>query len=69
MLEALRNPFVSADEMPRNTLIEATFNVSLYGETCRVRATFQLKTFDRKGRVSKIRQIDSQKFCPTSSLS
>ncbi len=61
-LEELLNPLVAADEMSRNTLFEATFNVSQYGETCRVRATFQTKTFDRKGRVRKIRQIDSQQF-------
>lgn len=50
------------DESDHNTIIEATFNVSQHGKRCRVRATFQTKTYDRKGRVKRIRQNNSEQF-------
>ena len=61
-LGELLNPFKTVGEMSRNTIVEATFNVSQYGEKSRVRATFQTKTLDRKGRVNKIKQIDDEQF-------
>lgn len=61
-LGELLNPFRKFDEMSHNSVIDATFNVSPYGDNCRVRATFQLKTHDRKGRVTKVKQIDDEQF-------
>ena len=49
-------------EWSRNSIIDATFNVSQYGETCRVRANFQIKTLNREGGVNKVKQIDSEEF-------
>lgn len=58
----LLNPFTSFWEMSRNSIIDATINVSPYGETCRVRANFQMKTLNRGGGVNKIKQIDNEEF-------
>ena len=49
-------------EWSRNSIIDATFNVSQYGETCRVRANFQTKTLNREGGVNKVKPIDSEQF-------
>ena len=46
--------------MSKNSIIESTANVSERGETCRVRVTFQIKTFDRKGNVKKVKQIEDE---------
>ena len=43
--------------LARNSIIEATANVSKHGEKCRVRASFQIKTFNRKGGIKKVHQI------------
>lgn len=58
----LFNPFTTFKEMSKNSIIDATFNVSQYGETCRVRANFQIKTLNRAGGVNKVKQIDSEQF-------
>ena len=50
------------DEWPNNSIIDVTINVNLYGEACRVRANFQLKTFGRKGGVVKLKRIDNEQF-------
>ena len=54
--------FKPSGERSRNTIVEATFNVSQYGEKSRVRATFQTKTLNKKGLVNRIKQIDDEQF-------
>ena len=49
-------------EWSSNTILDGTFNVSQYGETCRVRANFQIKTLNRAGGVNKVKQHDSEEF-------
>ena len=49
-------------EWSSNTIIETTCNVSQYGEICRVRANFQIKTLNRAGGVNKVKQHDSEEF-------
>lgn len=49
-------------EWSSNAIIDATCNVSQYGETCRVRANFQIKTLNRTGGVNKVKQHDSEEF-------
>lgn len=45
----------------KNSLFEATANVSEFGQETRVRVIFQVKTMDNKGGVSKVKQIDDEK--------
>lgn len=47
------------DSLAKNSILEATANVSKRGQACRVRATFQIKTLDRQGRVKEVKQIES----------
>ena len=54
--------FRPREEWSSNTILDGTFNVSQYGETCRVRANFQIKTLNRTGGVNKVEQIDSEEF-------
>jgi len=46
----------------KNSCIEATANVSDFGDQCRVRVNFQLKFYDNKGNVMKIEQIQDAKY-------
>lgn len=47
---------------PTHQCIEATINVSQFGEQVRVRASFQAKLFDHNGTVLQVKQIDSEQF-------
>ncbi len=47
---------------PKNSIIEATANVSEFGTQTRVRLNFQVKTYDNKGAVREIRQIEDGNF-------
>lgn len=50
-------------ELAKNSVIESTANVSKYGEKCRVRVNFQIKTFKRDGGTKAVRQIaDGQHY-------
>ena len=42
----------------KNSIIDATANVSKVGDLCRVRVTFQIKQMDNKGDVVYVRQIE-----------
>ena len=44
----------------KNSLYDVTANVSEYGETCRVRVTFQVKKMNNKGEVMDVKQIDEE---------
>ncbi len=44
----------------KNSVIEATVNVTEHGEFVRVRASFQAKTLDNKGGVRQIQQIEDE---------
>ena len=44
----------------KNSIIEATANVTGHSEKCRVRATFQVKKFNNKGEVTDVKQIDDE---------
>jgi hypothetical protein len=46
----------------KNSIFEATANVSEYGSETRVRLNFQVKTFNNKGNVQGVRQINDAKF-------
>jgi hypothetical protein len=46
----------------KNSIIEATANISDFGEQCRVRANFQFKSFDNRGNVVKIQQIQDEQW-------
>lgn len=46
----------------KNSTIEVTANVSPFGSQCRVRANFQMKTFDNRGAVMEVKQIEEQQF-------
>jgi len=50
--------------MPRDStaITECTANVSEYGSKARVRVTFQTKILNDKGGVSKVMQIEDEKF-------
>jgi hypothetical protein len=50
------------DRWDKNTTIEATANVSLIVDKTRVRANFQTKTMDNKGRISRIEVIHDEAF-------
>lgn len=46
----------------KNSIIEATANVSEFGKDSRVRVNFQMKVMDNAGNVMDVRQIDDGKF-------
>lgn len=46
----------------KNHHIEATCNVSEYGDYCKVRVSFQRKILDNKGGIREISQIEDEKF-------
>lgn len=46
----------------KNTIIEASANVSEFGRKCRVRINFQKKTVDNRGGTLEVRQIDDSNF-------
>ena len=46
----------------KNSIIEATANVSEFGTDCRVRVNFQIKVMDNAGNVMDVRRIDDSKF-------
>lgn len=46
----------------KNSLFEATANVSEFGSETRVRLNFQVKTYDNRGGVMGVRQIEEPKF-------
>lgn len=46
----------------KNSIYDATANVSEYGDQCRVRMTFQIKMMNNKGSVMKVEQVNSEKF-------
>ncbi|MEI6211235.1 MAG: hypothetical protein WCR06_06370 [bacterium] len=46
----------------KNALIEATANVSLFGDQTRVRVNFQRKTLDNRGNPVDVEQIDDAVF-------
>lgn len=47
---------------PKNSIIEATANVSEFGTQTRVRLNFQVKTYDNKGAVREVKQVEDGKF-------
>jgi hypothetical protein len=49
----------------KNSIIEATCNVSNFRDKCRVRVNFSQKILDNLGGIIKIRQIYDQKFYQT----
>jgi len=46
----------------KNKIIETTINISEFSNGYKVRAVFQYKTYDNKGNLVKIKQIDDMKF-------
>ena len=46
----------------KNSIIEASANISGFGARTRVRINFQMKVMDNKGGVMKVRQVDDAKF-------
>ena len=46
----------------KNSIIEATCNVSYFKDKCKIRVNFTQKVLDNLGGVVKIRQIYDQKF-------
>jgi len=49
----------------KSAIIEATCNVSYFGDTCKIRVNFTQKILDNLGGVIEIRQIYDQKFYQT----
>ncbi len=49
----------------KNSIIEATCNVSYFRDKCKVRVNFSQKILDNLGGIIKIRQIYDQKFYQT----
>ncbi len=47
---------------PKNSIVEATANVSEFGSETRVRLNFQIKTYDNRGGVMGVKQIEDAKF-------
>ncbi len=45
----------------KNSIVEATGNITQYGEQCRVRMNFQLKVMDNRGNVMEVKQIADEK--------
>jgi len=52
----------SAATWSKNSLIEATVNVTERNQSVRVRANFQAKTMDNKGGVRDVHQIEEEKY-------
>ncbi len=50
------------DRWIKNSIIECSGNVSAHGKQTRVRINFQMKTFDNKGTVMEIVQIQDAAF-------
>lgn len=46
----------------KNSIVEATANISEFGDQCRVRLNFQAKKFDNRGAVIDIKQIEGEVF-------
>ena len=46
----------------KNSIIEASANISEFGTQTRVRINFQRKILDNKGAVLKIEQVEDEKF-------
>ena len=46
----------------KNSVLEATANVSEFGEQTKVRMNFQAKILDNKGRLVKVQQIEDEKY-------
>lgn len=46
----------------KNSIIEATANVSEFGSQTRVRVTFQAKLMDNRGGVTKVEQVEEGKY-------
>lgn len=46
----------------KNSITEASANISEYGDQIRVRVNFQYKLIDNKGAVIKIEQVEDEKF-------
>jgi len=46
----------------KNLILEATANVSEFGDQARVRMNFQAKVLDNAGRVVKVEQVQDEKY-------
>ncbi|MEW6440476.1 MAG: hypothetical protein AB1640_06010 [bacterium] len=46
----------------KNSIVEATANVSDFGSQTRVRLNFQVKTYDNRGAVREVKQIEDAQF-------
>lgn len=46
----------------KNSITEASINISEYGDQIRVRVNFQRKLIDNRGTVIKIEQVEDEKF-------
>jgi len=46
----------------KNSITEATVNISEFGDQVRVRANFQNKIIDNLGKVVKVEQVEDEKF-------
>jgi hypothetical protein len=46
----------------KNMILEATANVSPFGERTRVRVNFQAKVMDNRGGVLKVQQVEDEKY-------
>lgn len=59
-----RNQSSSRDEKLYNKIkiVEANVNISEYGKSCKVRASFQAKILDNKGNPTDVRTVDDMKF-------
>lgn len=49
----------------KNSIMEATANVSEFGQECRVRVNFQVKVLDNVGNVMDVRQVDDAQYYQT----
>lgn len=50
------------DRWKKNALVECSGTVSAYGKKTKVRMNFQVKTFDNRGEVMAVVQVQDQKF-------
>ena len=50
------------DRWKKNSIVECSGTVSLYGKRTRVRMNFQVKTYDNSGAVMEVVQVQDQKF-------
>lgn len=46
----------------KNSIIEVTANVSDFGNQCKVRTNFQMKTLDNRGGTLDVQQIEDESF-------